>query len=94
MVQALIGIHREVLTQTRPACRDAKALWTRVVGAAHLHDLAQVHDEDAVAEVFNDQQVMRDEQIGQAQIVLEGLQEIQAPGPARTCQAMRQAHRG
>ena len=45
-----------------------------ILGCAHLHDPAQVHHRDAVADVLHHQKVMRDEQIGDAQLLLQGLE--------------------
>ena len=47
------------------------------VGGAGLHDLAQVHDEDAAAHVLDHVEVVGDEHVGQRALRLELLQEIQ-----------------
>ncbi|MMZ67459.1 hypothetical protein D1872_300470 [compost metagenome] len=45
-----------------------------------LNDFAKVHDRHAVADEFNDGQVMRDEHIGQAELLLQVLHEVQYLG--------------
>ena len=47
------------------------------VGAGLLHDLAQVHDGGAVADVPHHGQIVGDEQIGEAEAVLQLFQEVQ-----------------
>ena len=37
----------------------------------HFHDLAEVHDRDPVGDVANDREVVRDEEVGEAEVVLE-----------------------
>ena len=36
-----------------------------------LHDLAEVHDDDAVADMANDGQIVRDEQVGELVLLLD-----------------------
>ena len=43
---------------------------------AGLHDLAEVHDRDAVTDVSHDRQVMGDEDVGEPELVLELLEEV------------------
>ena len=45
---------------------------TRRRAGADLDDLAQVHDRDPVADVPHDRQVVRDEQVGQAEVAAAG----------------------
>ena len=47
-----------------------------LVAGGHLDDLAQVHHGDAVGDVAHDGEVVRDEQVGQAELVLEVLQQV------------------
>ena len=42
-----------------------------VVGGRGLDDLAEVHDRDAVGDVAHDGEVVRDEEVGQAELVLQ-----------------------
>src|SRR5947209_15534613 len=44
-----------------------------VLAGADLDDLAEIHHGDAVRYVADDGEVVRDEEIGQAHVVLEGL---------------------
>ena len=48
----------------------------QLVGGGHLHQMAQIHDRDAVGNVMHHQQVMGDEQIGHAQLFLQVLEHI------------------
>src|SRR5579885_774252 len=41
-----------------------------------LHDLAEIHDRDAAADVLDHAQVVRDEQVGQVEPLLEVLQKV------------------
>ena len=43
----------------------------------HLDDAAEVHDGDAVAEVFHHSQVVRDEEVGEAEVFLEVVEKIE-----------------
>ena len=42
----------------------------------HLDDLAQVHHRDPVGDVLNDRQVVRDEEIGQVELGLQALEQV------------------
>ena len=47
-----------------------------LVGARVLDDLAQIHDRDPVGHVANDAEVVGDEEIGQAELVLNVLEQV------------------
>ena len=47
-----------------------------LVAVGQLHDLAQVHDRHTVADVLDDPQVVRDEEVGQAELLLQVLQQV------------------
>ena len=57
-----------------------------VVPGADLHDLAQVHHGDPVGDVPDDRQVVRDEQVGQPELVLQVLQQVDHTGLHRHVQ--------
>ena len=44
---------------------------------AHLDDLAEIHDGDAVADLLDHRHVVRDEEIGDAEFVLQFAQEVE-----------------
>ena len=48
-----------------------------LVARAHLDDLAEIHDGDAVGDVFYHRHVMRDEEIGDAELALQFLEQLQ-----------------
>ena len=48
-----------------------------VLGRAGLDDLAEIHDGDAVADLLHHRHVVRDEEVGEAQLGLQLLQELQ-----------------
>ena len=50
------------------------------LGAAQLHHLAQVHDGNPVADVFDDAQVVGDEYIGEPELLLEPPEEVEHLG--------------
>ena len=43
----------------------------QLVRVRHLHDVAQVHDRDTAGDVFDDGEVVRDEQVRKAQLALQ-----------------------
>ena len=47
-----------------------------LLGRRQLGHLAQVHHADAIGEVLDDREVVRDEQIGEAELPLQVLQEV------------------
>lgn len=51
-----------------------------LLGGPLLHDPAQVHDADPVGHVLHDGQVVADEQVGQAQLLLQVLHEVEDLG--------------
>ena len=48
-----------------------------LVARAHLDDLAEIHDGDAVGDVFDHRHVVRDEEIGDAELALQFLEQLQ-----------------
>jgi hypothetical protein len=52
-------------------------------GVGQLRDLSQVHHGDAVADVLHDTQVVGDEQVGQAELLPEVLQQVDHLFPDR-----------
>jgi hypothetical protein len=51
-----------------------------IVHASALHDPAQIHYSDLIRDIFDDGYVMRDEEIRQAEPILQILQQIQDLG--------------
>ena len=49
----------------------------QLFGRRHLHDLADVHHRDAVADVLDDAEVVSDEQIGESKALLKLEEEVQ-----------------
>src|SRR5579872_5432073 len=47
------------------------------VTVGQFDDLAQVHDRDAICYMAHDAQVMRDKQIGQVELLLQALQQVE-----------------
>ena len=45
-------------------------------GFAHFDDFAQIHDHDALADVFDHRQIVRHKQISDAALALEVLQQV------------------
>ena len=52
-----------------------------VVGVGQLHDPPEVHHRDPVAYVFHDAQVVRDEDIGEAALLLQRHEKVEHLGP-------------
>ena len=48
----------------------------QVLDLGHLDDLAEVHHRDAVADVLHDREVVGDEEVGQAELALEVLEQV------------------
>ena len=48
----------------------------QLVGAGQLHHVAQVHHGDAVGDVLDDVQIVGDEQVGQAQLLLQIVKQV------------------
>ena len=46
----------------------------QLIGGGDLHDLAQVHHRDTIANVFDHGQVVRDEQVREPELFLQLLQ--------------------
>ena len=44
--------------------------------SVELHDTSQIHDHDPVADVFDDAEVMRDENISQVKLLLQAAEEV------------------
>ena len=42
-----------------------------------FHELAHIHDSDIVSHMLNDPQIMADEQIGEAELSLQGFKQVQ-----------------
>ncbi len=51
-------------------------VWTTAWAPPSFHDLAQIHDHDAAADVLDDGQIVRHKKIGHAALALEVLQQI------------------
>jgi hypothetical protein len=49
----------------------------KVLSAGHLHNLSHVHDGDAIADVFYNPEIVRDEQVGETELVSQVHQEVQ-----------------
>ncbi len=49
----------------------------QLLGGRHLHDPADVHHRDAVADVLDHRQVVRDEEVGEPQLVLQLEQQVE-----------------
>jgi hypothetical protein len=47
-----------------------------LLGRGHLHQLSQVHDRDPVRYVPHHRQVVRDENVGQSQVILQVVQQV------------------
>ena len=63
--------------------RGEKCLCIRVLricvdslGGVELHDTSQIHDHDPVADVFDDAEVMGDENISQVKLLLQAAEEV------------------
>ena len=65
--------------QQRLRVRVARAL-VHVVGGADLDDLAEVHHRDAVGDVAHHREVVRDEDVREAQLVLQVLEQVDDAG--------------
>ena len=50
------------------------------VGRPELHDLAQVHDRDPVGDVADDAEVVGDEEVGEAELLLQVLEQVEDLG--------------
>ena len=48
-----------------------------LLNARRFHDLAHVHDQDVVADVLDHPEIVGNEQIGQPQILLQILKEVE-----------------
>ena len=48
-----------------------------VLGATLLDDVSHIHHGDAVGDVFDHREVVRDEKIGEAELVLKVLQQVE-----------------
>ena len=57
-----------------------------LLATADLHDLAEVHDRDPVADVPHDRQVVRDDHVGQPELVLQVLEQVDDLGLDRHVQ--------
>ena len=68
------------------ACRDAAGAVDRL-DRADLDDLAEIHDQHAVGDVVHDVEVVRDEEIGQLELGLQLLQQVEHLRLAPTCRA-------
>ena len=53
--------------------------WCRVehLPRRRLHDVAEVHDRDAVRDLTNDREIMGDEQVGDPELLLEVLEQVE-----------------
>ena len=58
----------------------------QLAGLGHLDDLAEVHHRDPVADALHHRQVVGDEQVGQAQLLLQIVQQVEDLGPDRDVQ--------
>src|SRR5713226_9284925 len=47
-----------------------------LLAGRNLHDLAEVHDRDAVGDVFHDREVVRDEEVGEVELALQPLEQV------------------
>ena len=45
-------------------------------GQPHLHDLAQVHDRDLMADQLHDPEIVGDEEVGKAEVLLQVAQQV------------------
>ena len=70
-----VGIRHRNRRQQRPRVRMLRRREERR-GRPHLDDLSQIHHGDAVADVLDQPQIVRDEQIGQRQPLLQIHQQV------------------
>src|SRR3990172_764675 len=49
----------------------------QILDRADLHDLAEVHDPDAIAEVLDHRKVVADEQVGQIEVTAQVEQQVE-----------------
>ena len=63
-------------TAESSACGYGCVVLVDLRARADLDDLAQVHDCDAVGHVADDREVVRDEEVGEAEITLERLEQV------------------
>jgi hypothetical protein len=63
------------LPRAAPGCRGGGVVVDLISGAG-LHDFAQVHDGDAVADVLDDGEVVGDEEVGEREFLLELFEEV------------------
>ena len=61
-------------------------LIVEIVAGRHLHDLAEVHHGDAVGDVLDDREVVGDEQVGQSELILQVLEQVDDLGLNRHVQ--------
>ncbi|KHA51347.1 hypothetical protein Z947_1631 [Sulfitobacter geojensis] len=50
-----------------------------LLGLAHFNNFSLIHDRDAVADAFYDGDIMRDEQKGNAKLILDVLHQLRDP---------------
>ena len=75
-------VAKEVAQSLELTYLDSGAMYRAVAllalrAKADLDDAAEVHDGDAVAEVFDHSQVVRDEEVGEAEVFLEVVEKIE-----------------
>src|SRR6267143_6316057 len=58
------------------ACIRVARTPVELLAGRNLHDLAQVHDRDAVGDVLHDREVMSDEQVGEVELALQPLEQV------------------
>ena len=52
-------------------CIGVQGIGEKVLCRGELHDLAEVHNGDTVGDMFDDREVMGDEQVGQIELLLQ-----------------------
>src|SRR6266446_2511339 len=74
-----LGTHRGVDCRNRGEQRARVGMaWISIdfVTVRNFDDLAEIHNRDTLADVFDHSQVVRDEEIGQVQLLLQILEQV------------------
>ena len=74
-LRSICGIGNRDRREQRDRVRVERVV-VEVVGGRELHDLAEVHDRDPVGDVPDDRQVVRDEEVGELEVALQLLHQV------------------
>ena len=74
-VAGLVGMRGRDRGQERPRVGMGGPA-EQVVGAGDLHDAAEIHHRDAVRDVTHDREIVRDEEVGEAELGLQVLEQV------------------